>query len=264
MSAATERSDEPAVTISHAAGGVFVIRMTNPPVNALAPHLLVALNEALDSAQAEDARVVVLSSAVNRFFAAGADLKTMVDADAEQFASYGLAVRSTVQRIADHDRPVVAAIEGSALGGGMELALACTLRVAALGSRLGLPEARIGLIPSAGATQRLPRYVGRGRALELMLTGRSLTVEEAHALGLVDRVVEAGHAEESAIGLAAELAHLSIPALMSMVRLVDTSFETAMTDGLRQEVVEVEALVAGPDAREGMRAFLEKRAPRFE
>lgn len=252
------------VVTSTAARGVFVVRMANPPVNALAPALLDGLDDALDVADKDRARVVVIASGVPGFFAAGADIKTMVDVDRDGFVAYGRRLRSTVERIAALDTPTIAAIEGSALGGGLELALACTLRVAAHGGKLGLPEAKIGLIPSAGATQRLPKYVGRGRALDLMLTARLLDAEEADEIGLVDRVAEAGQAEARAVELATRLAGLSAPVLTDLIRLVDASFEVPLATGLADEVTRVEALFDGPDAREGMRAFLEKRPPRFE
>ncbi len=253
-----------AVSASGGADGVFVIRMENPPVNALAPQLLDGLDEALDVAEKDRARVIVIASGVEGFFAAGADIKTMVDVDRDGFVAYGRRLRSTVERVAALDRPTIAAIEGSALGGGLEFALACDLRVAARGSKLGLPEAKLGLIPSAGATQRLPRYVGRGRALELMLTARLLEAEEAFEVGLVDRVAETGQAEAQAVSLATRMAGLSIPALTDVIRLVDASFEIPLSEGLAGEVSRVEALFDGPDAREGMRAFLEKRPPRFQ
>ncbi|MFR9807312.1 enoyl-CoA hydratase/isomerase family protein [Pseudonocardia sp. RS010] len=252
-----------AVEVSSSDDGVFVVRMANPPVNALAPELLDGLDEALDLAEKDGARVVVIASAVPRFFAAGADIKTMVDVDRDGFVAYGLRLRSTVERIAGLDRPTIAAVEGSALGGGMELALACCLRVASRTSRVGLPEAKIGLIPSAGATQRLPRYVGRGRALELMLTARPVGAEEALAIGLVDRVCEPGEAAATAVELAGAMAALSIPALMDVIALVDSASEVPLAEGLAGEVTRVEALFDGPDAREGMRAFLEKRSPDF-
>lgn len=252
-----------AVEVSSSEDGVVVVRMANPPVNALAPELLDGLNEALDLAEKDGARVVVIASAVSRFFAAGADIKTMVDVDRAGFVAYGLRLRSTVERIAGLNRPTIAAIEGSALGGGMELALACSLRVASRTSRVGLPEAKIGLIPSAGATQRLPRYVGRGRALELMLTARPVGAEEARDIGLVDRVCEPGEAEATAVELAGAMAALSIPALMDVLALVDSAYEVPLAEGLAGEVTRVEALFDGPDAREGMRAFLEKRSPDF-
>jgi len=244
--------------------GVFVIRMQNPPVNALTPALVEGLGDALDQVVKEAARVIVVASGVAGSFAAGADIKTMVDVDHAGFVAYGRTVRAAVERLAALDRPTIAAIEGNALGGGLEVALACHLRVAGRDARLGLPEAKIGLIPSAGATQRLPRVVGRGRALDLMLTARAVKAEEALDIGLIDRLAEPGEAEADAVSLATQVASLSIPALMSEIRLVDAGFDLDLEAGLAREVAEVEALLEGPDAREGMRAFVEKRRPRFQ
>ncbi|MCU1690943.1 MAG: Enoyl-CoA hydratase/isomerase [Frankiales bacterium] len=264
MTAATDlHADTAAATSTLADDGVLVVRMANAPVNALAPRLLDALGRALDEAEEQRARVVVLGSAVPGVFAAGADIKTMVDIDRDGFVAYGRHLRALVERLAALPCPTIAAIEGTALGGGLELALACSLRVASRTARLGLPEAKIGLIPSAGGTQRLPRYVGRGRALDLMLTARLLDGQAALDIGLVDRVSEPGQAEADAVALASRVAALSLPALRDVVALVDQSFETTIEEGLRGEVSRVEALFDGPDAREGMRAFLDKRPPRF-
>lgn len=244
--------------------GVCVVRMQNPPVNALTPALVDGLNDALDQVTKQAARVVVIASGLEGSFAAGADIKTMVSVDRAGFVAYGRTVRAAVERLAALDRPTIAAIEGNALGGGLEVALACHLRVAGRRSVLGLPEAKIGLIPSAGATQRLPRVVGRGRALDLMLTARAVKAEEALDIGLIDRLAESGQAEADAVALASQVARLSTPALMAEVRLVDAGFELDLKSGLEREVTEVERLLDGPDAREGMRAFVEKRRPRFQ
>lgn len=244
-------------------GRTVVATMSSPPVNALAPALLDGLDAALDEFEAGPARVLVIASAVPGFFAAGADIKTMANIDRAGFVAYGKRLRSVVERVALLDRPTVAVIEGRALGGGMELALACSLRVAGDTAQLGLPEARIGLIPSAGATQRLPRYIGRGRALELTLTARSVGADEALRIGLVDRLAPAGKAVEAALTLAADLAALSLPALRDVIRCVDDSFDLPLSEGLAGEVRRVEGLFDGPDGLEGMRAFLEKRPPRF-
>lgn len=241
----------------------MLARLANPPVNALAPVLLDGVDAALDEFERGAARVLVLSSSVAGFFAAGADIKTMANVDRDGFVAYGKRLRAVIARIAELDRPTIAAIEGRALGGGLELALACSLRVAGADAVLGLPEAKIGLVPSAGATQRLPRYVGRGRALDLMLTARSVGAEEAERIGLLDRLVPAGSAEEAALALAADLAEVSRFALRDVIRCVDASFDRPLEDGLALEVRCVQGLFDGPDGREGMRAFLEKRRPRF-
>jgi enoyl-CoA hydratase len=157
----------------------------------------------------------------------------------------------------------VAAFDGLALGGGLELAMACTLRVAGRGARLGLPEVKLGLIPGAGGTQRLPRLVGRGRALDITLTGRQVPAEEAYAMGLVDRLVDEGTAQAAALELARELRAVSLPAQQAVIRTVDAAFDLPLADGFAVEVEQVQALFEHGEAREGMAAFLEKRQPDF-
>jgi len=259
-----EETSVDVVTCTVTESRVCVIELANPPVNALAPAVLRGLDAALDEAERRDARVLVLSSAVPRFFAAGADIKTMAYAERDEFVEYGKALRATVDRLAGFGRPTIAAVEGFALGGGTEVALACTLRVAASDSRFSLPEVKLGLIPSAGATQRLPRLVGRGPALMMMLTGEAIGGEEALRMGLVDRLAEPGSAQADAVALAEQMAMQSLPVLRDLIECVDASFETPMAEGLAMEVERVEALFDGPDAREGMQAFLEKRPARFE
>jgi enoyl-CoA hydratase len=158
----------------------------------------------------------------------------------------------------------VAAIEGLALGGGLELAMACTLRVAAAGARLGLPEVKLGLIPGGGGTQRLPRLVGRGRALDLMLTGRQVDADEAFSIGLVDRFAVPGDtARAAAWQLAHELAKASTPAQLAVVRTVDAAYDRTLADGLRYEVEQIQELFEHGEALEGIRAFIDKRTPEF-
>jgi enoyl-CoA hydratase/carnithine racemase len=207
--------------------------------------------------------VLVVASRVPGFFAAGADIKHMATVDAAGFAAYGDALRSTLSRFADPNRISIAALDGLALGGGLELALACTLRVASEHAAFGLPEVKLGLIPGAGGTQRLPRLVGRSRALEMMLTGRQLDATEAHGIGLIDRLVGPGEAESAALALAGELRELSQPALHAVVRTVDIAADFALREGLMRERAEEQRLFERREGREGIAAFLEKRPPRF-
>jgi enoyl-CoA hydratase len=244
---AWERSDD----------GVLRILLQRPPANALGLPLIDGLRDALD----QEAAVLVIASRVPSFFAAGADIKHMATVDAEQFATYGTALRAVLKRLADPGRVSIAAIDGLALGGGLELAMACTLRVATPQARFGLPEVKLGLIPGAGGTQRLPRLVGRGRALDIMLTGRDVDATEAHAIGLVDRVAE--DAEAAALALAGELRALSQPALHAVVRTVNTAGDLTLGEGLAREASEEQRLFERGEAREGIAAFLEKRKPRF-
>jgi enoyl-CoA hydratase len=172
-------------------------------------------------------------------------------------------LRGALDRLAGSERITIAAVEGLALGGGLELAMACTMRVAGADAKFGLPEVRLGLIPGAGGTQRLPRLVGRGRAIDIMTTARQVPADEAAAIGLVDRLVEAGSARGAALGLAAQLGAMSLPALGAVIRTVDAAFDLPLDEGFRYEVAQEQELFERGDAREGLSAFLEKRAPKF-
>ncbi len=181
----------------------------------------------------------------------------------DDFMGYLESLRRPIERIGSSGRPSIAVIEGQALGGGLELAMAASLRVAGRDARLGLPETRLGLIPGAGGTQRLPRLVGRGPALDIMLTPRTVDAAEAHAIGLVDRVVDAGDAEKAALAWAAQLAALPTSALDAVLRCVDDAQELPLAEGLAREADRVGELFGGEDAREGVAAFLERRPPEF-
>lgn len=242
---------------------VSTITLDHPPANPLGDAVLAGLDAALAAAAAAEAKVVVVASAVEGFFAAGADIKQMVDLDARAFQAYHHAMRATFATLAGGPFLSVAAIDGVAFGGGLELALACTLRVATPRSRLGLPESKLGLLPAAGGTQRLPRVVGRGRAMDLILTGRTLRGEEAHAIGLVDRLAPDGEAAGSARALAGELAALSLPALHAIQRCVDAALDRPFDQGLAIETDAFLGLLEHGEIGEGLRAFLDRRRPRF-
>lgn len=244
------------------AGGVLVVTMDGRPANALGPPVVDGLDAALDEADRRGA-ALVLTSAVPGFFAAGADIKHMGTADLAAFTAYGDRLRAVLDRLAEPERITVAAVEGLALGGGLEVAMACTMRVSGDGARYGLPEVRLGLIPGAAGTQRLPRLVGRGRAIDIMATARQVPADEAKAIGLVDRLVPAGAAREAALELARQLAALSRPALAAVVRTVDAAFDLSLPEGQRYEVEQIQELFEHGEAKEGLAAFLEKRPPRF-
>jgi len=253
-----------AVSWKRISDGVLVVTMHRPPANALGPSIIDGLNAALDAADAAgDIKVVVVTSGVPGFFAAGADIKHMSSVNADSFAAYGDALRGVLNRLASSERISIAAVEGLALGGGLELAMACTLRVGGTDTGFGLPEVKLGLIPGAGGTQRLPRLVGRGRALDLMLTARQVGAQEAHAMGLLDRLVESGKAEQEALRLADRLCAMSLPALRAVVKAVDVAFDLPLQDGLAYEATQVQELFETGEAKEGIAAFLEKRQPRF-
>jgi enoyl-CoA hydratase len=238
--------------------------LDGPPANALGPEIVKGLHAAMDSAEAADAKVLLVTSSVPGFFAAGADIKHMSAVDAASFREYGDGLRGALDRLAALPLVSVAAIDGLALGGGLELAMACTMRVAATRARLGLPEVKLGLIPGAGGTQRLPRLVGRGRALDIMLTGRQVEADEAYWIGLIDRLAEPGETAGAAAWLLAhQLATASTPAQLAVVRTVDAAYDRPLHDGLRFEVEQVQELFERGEAMEGLRAFIDKRAPEF-
>lgn len=243
--------------------GITVVSLARPPANALGVPILEGMHAAIDAAErAGDVKVMVVSSALDGFFAAGADIKHMATIDAESFMAYGDTMRAVNDRLAAAPWISVAAIEGLALGGGLELALTCTLRVAGRRARFGLPEVKLGLIPGAGGTQRLPQLVGRGRALDIMLTARQVPAEEALAIGLVDRMAE-GDALKAALELAGELVSSSLPAQLAVVRSVNAAFDLPVTEGFEVEKAAEQGLFETGEAAEGISAFIAKRPPNF-
>jgi enoyl-CoA hydratase/carnithine racemase len=208
--------------------------------------------------------VAVVRSASEKFFSAGADVKAFLGRSADENMVMCRRAHQVLDRFAAEAPLFVAAIAGHALGGGYEIALACDIRVAAEGSyRIGLPEVTLGLLPGTGGTQRLPRLIGRGRALELMTTGRTVTPAEAERLGMVDRLVPAGEFEQAVADLAAGLAAGAPLAVAAITRVVNDGLDRSLPDALDRELEELAALFASQDAHEGMTAFTEKRKPSF-
>ena len=243
--------------------GVWVVTMDRPPANALGIPILDGLQAAIDAALgAGDVKVMVVASALDGFFAAGADIKHLSSIDAASFLAYGNQMRAVNDRLAAAPWISIAAIDGLALGGGLELALACTLRVSGPRAAFGLPEVKLGLIPGAGGTQRLPRLVGRGRALDIMLTARQVPAEEALAIGLVDRLTD-GDVMKDALALAGDLVTSSLPAQLAVVRAVDAAGELPLDQGLQVEADEEQRLFEHGEAAEGISAFIAKRPPEF-
>jgi enoyl-CoA hydratase/carnithine racemase len=242
---------------------VVVVTMDSGPANALGPPILDQLTEALDDADRRGVRTLIVTSAIPGYYAAGADIKHMAGIDAASFTAYGDRMRAVFDRLAGSDRVTIAAVEGLALGGGLELAMACTMRVAGADARFGLPEVQLGLIPGAGGTQRLPRLVGRGRAIDIMATARQVPAREAKDIGLVDRLVDAGGALDAARELADRLGRMSLPALGAVIRTVDAAFDLPIDEGFQYEVAQEQELFEHGDAKERLTAFLEKRPPRF-
>lgn len=247
-------------------GGVGTITFHSPPVNALSRELISGLRAALG--RCNEALVVVIASAVPRFFVAGADLTLLATLDPDGFRDYLSELRDVLDQIDQAGFVSIAALDGTALGGGLELALACTLRVASADAALGVPEVKLGLLPGAGGTQRLTRLIGRGRALDLLLTGRSVSGSEAYAAGLVERVTSPVEHESSrpasvaAAAWASQLAAVPPSTAAAIVRCADAACGD-FGAGMQTEFDEVLELFGSPVGREGVAAFVEKRRPRF-
>jgi enoyl-CoA hydratase/carnithine racemase len=244
-------------------GRVQVIRLSSPPANAIGQPLLDGLSSALDAFDASLAKVLVVSSSTPGFFAAGADIKRMENGDRAAFEAFGVAFRKPLERLAAHSRPSIAVVEGLALGGGLELAMAATFRIAGDNALFTMPEVKLGLIPGAGGTQRLPRLVGRGNALRLMLLGNEISATEAAKMGLVDRVTHPDGALDAAMSLAEQLTEMPAAAMAAVMRCVDESADLCLSAGLAAESVRINDLFDTADAREGISAFLQGRPPRY-
>jgi enoyl-CoA hydratase len=243
--------------------GVGVVYLDGGPHNILSPQLLRAFMVALDEFENRSARVLVIASALPGVFASGGDVEHLSRSDSAGFVEYMHAIREALDRIDGLRVPSIAAIDGAAFGGGLELALACTLRVAGAGSRLGLPQVKLGVIPAAGGTQRLPRLVGHGKALDLLVTGRTLELQEGYEIGLIDRRAPAGQGLAVALELARAIAAVSGPAVNAVRRAADAAAGRSFPEGMAVEAREALALFEHGEAHEGMAAFLAKRPPHF-
>lgn len=240
------------------------ITLDRPPANSYDAGFLEELDQAIGQVAEAEVAVAVVRSASERFFSAGADVKAFLERSADENMVMCRRAHQVLDRFAAESPLFVAAIAGHALGGGYEIALACDIRVAAEGRyRIGLPEVTLGLLPGTGGTQRLPRLIGRGRALELMTTGRTVTPDEAERLGMVDRLVPADEFERAVADLAAGLAAGAPLAVAAITRVVNDGLDRSLPDALDRELEEIAPLFASEDAREGMTAFTEKRPPKF-
>ena len=243
-----------------------VVTLNRPKVmNALNRVLFSELDDAFTSlADDPTVRAIILTGAGEKAFAAGADINEMATlsaVDGQRMARRGQAV---FRKIETCGKPVIAAIQGFALGGGCELAMACTIRIASEKARLGQPEVKLGLIPGYGGTQRLPRLVGKGAALKLLLTGDMVDAEEAFRIGLVDEVVPAEALMARAETLARAIAQQAPLAVAGCLRAVDGGYDLPIDSALELEASLFGLTCATDDKAEGTRAFLEKRAPAWQ
>ncbi len=237
---------------------VAVIRLDRPKVNALNAVVTAEIAAAVRQVT-EDAsvRAVVLYGG-EKVFVAGADIKEMVDRTAVEMREYARDLQDAITAVARIPKPVVAAITGYALGGGLELALAADFRVAGAEAGLGVPEIQLGVIPGAGGTQRLPRLIGPARAKDMIFTGRRVKADEAHQIGLVDEVVADEEVYSAAVAKAAKLAEGPTVALAAAKESVDRGLETDLDTALEIERAQFASLFATQDQKVGMRSFIEK------
>ncbi len=240
-----------------------VVTLDRPTVlNALNAATLAELDAALDDLAADTAvRVVLLTGAGDRAFAAGADIRELAPLTADEGRTFSLRGQAIFRKIEKLGKPVIACIHGFALGGGCELAMACTLRIAADNARLGQPEVKLGIIAGYGGTQRLPRLVGRGAAMKLLLTGAPIDALEALRIGLVDEVVPAAQLMQRAEALALEIAANAPLAVAETMRAVDQGLDLPLEEALDREAACFGHLCGSADKAEGAEAFLSKRRP---
>ncbi len=240
-----------------------VVMLDRPKVlNSLNAATLVELDSVFASLAADaSVRAILLTGAGGRAFAAGADINELAALTAEEGRAFALRGQDIFRRIETLPKPVIACIQGFALGGGCELAMACTLRLAADDARLGQPEVKLGIIAGYGGTQRLPRLVGRGTALKLLLSGAIIDAGEALRIGLVDEVLSAAELMPRAEALALEIAANAPLAVAETLRAVNEGLDLPLDLALRRETNRFSQLCGTADKAEGTRAFLEKRAP---
>lgn len=242
---------------------VALIELYRPKeLNALNPQLMQEVRDALHELDRNDQVRVIIITGNEQAFAAGADIKQMADKSAidmlvlDQF--------STWDQIRKTKKPIIAAVSGFALGGGCEFAMTCDMIIASESAKFGQPEIKIGTIPGAGGTQRLTKAIGKAKAMELILTGRFLSAQEAHFYGLVNKVVPVEFYLQEAIALAREIAAMSPIAVQLAKEAVNRSFETLLDEGLMFERKNFYLTFASADQKEGMQAFIEKRKPSFQ
>jgi enoyl-CoA hydratase len=245
-------------------GRVGLIRLNRPAqLNALNDALMDALGAALLAFDADPAIGAIVITGSDKAFAAGADIAAMADYGYMDVYGSDFITRNweTIRQVR---KPVLAAVAGFAMGGGCELALSCDIIVAAESARFALPEIKLAMMPGAGGTQRLPRAVGKAKAMDMCLSARLLDAQEADRYGLVSRVVPDAELFERTLALATQIAGYSLPALLAIKESVNRAWESSLAEGILFERRELHARFASADAKEGMQAFLDKRKPAFQ
>jgi len=240
-----------------------VVMLNRPPANAISEQLITEVSAALNAVQTDDSvRAVILTGAGDKIFCGGADLGSAFSGgDVEQFIRFGNSVMRKIERF---PKPVIAALNGHAMGGGMEIAMACHLRLMKESARMGQTESNLGIIPGYGGTQRLPRLIGRTKALEFLLLGTQIPATECLALGLVNRLSKDGETLNDAKALARQLGKRAPLATAAIIRAVDEGLEAPMAKSIDIELEQFLPTLRSEDAAEGIQAFFAKREPQFE
>lgn len=252
-------------TIQYEQQGYIGILTLNQPkaMNALNARLIEELTEAMDLIAHDDAVRVLIITGGEKVFAAGGDIKAMLACDPQAAKAYVRPIHKVFKMIEEMPKPTIAAITGFALGGGVELALVCDLRIAADNAKFGFPEINLGIFPAAGGSQRLPRLIGMSRAKELMFTGDTIDAHQALQIGLVNQVVPAAEVMDAALKLAVKLSKKS-PLTMGVLKSsLHSMLNSGQSTGLEMELEKLCFLFASHDQKEGMQAFVEKRKPEF-
>ncbi|GED69447.1 putative enoyl-CoA hydratase [Brevibacillus reuszeri] len=242
---------------------VALVTINNPPANALSKSMFEQLSELLDQWENDEQIKTIVFTGEGRFFIAGADIKEFTQLQSEDAVVLSKFGQRVFDRVEKFPKPIIAAINGACLGGGLELAMACHIRLAAADARLGLPELNLGLIPGYGGTQRLPRLVGRGKATQMTLTSEMISGEEALRIGLVEAVYPVEELVDAAKKLAEVISQKSAVTIKLALQAIHAREELSLSEGLDYEAQLFGEAFATEDAKEGVAAFLEKRKPQF-
>ncbi|MDW0118161.1 enoyl-CoA hydratase [Sporosarcina thermotolerans] len=245
--------------------GVATVSINRPPANALSSGLIQEIDRMLDSVENDDSVRVIVFHGEGRFFSAGADIKEFTTVSSgEEFTKLSAAGQDVFERLESFKKLVIAAIHGAALGGGLELAMGCHIRVVTEKAKLGLPELQLGLIPGFAGTQRLPRYVGVARAAEMLLTSEPITGEEAVRFGLANHVFSEEELLAKTMEMAKKIAKKSPIAMKAALQMLQFTKSDSFYEGVKAEADSFGEVFVSEDAKEGIQAFIEKREPQFK
>jgi len=244
--------------------GIAIVTIDHPPVNAIDKKMVLELEQAIDELEMNpEAKIIILRGAGDKAFIAGADIPVFSDLNKVSGEKFAHSIQSVLFKIEESQKVTICAINGLALGGGCEVAMACDIRIASEKAKFAQPEVNLGVMPGAGGTQRLPRLVGKGRAMELVFTGDMISAEEARAIGLVNRVVPPESLMNEAKKMAKKILTKGPIAISNSKRAIREGLEMGLREGMKLEAKLFGELFETSDMREGVKAFLEKRTPHF-